>query len=70
MDVLQEGDRVRHGGQRWPEAVRYGAGTVIEFVRIGQTDGAHVRMDPNRWVPYSFIGFYPESYLIRATEGG
>ena len=68
----EQDDRVRHSGQTWPDAVRYGAGTVVERVRLGRWNGANVLMDadPARGVARAYLTFYTDDQMHFATEGG
>ena len=68
----EQDDRVRHSGQTWPDAVRYGAGTVVKRVRLGRWNGANVLVDadPARGVPRAYLAFYTDDQMFFATEGG
>jgi hypothetical protein len=77
--LAEVGDRVRHGNQRWPEAIARGAGTVVERVQIGRWPGAHVEMDadpvrgpfhPVYGEPYAYVAFYPDDSLIVVVPHG
>ena len=62
--------RVRHGGQRWPEAVADGTGTPVNFNRCGKYEGANVLVyaDPVNALPYAYVGWYADEHLIPARE--
>ena len=57
--------RVRHGGQRWPEALADGAGTPVNFNRCGRYEGANVLMYAGPRAPtYAYVGWYADEHLI------
>jgi hypothetical protein len=57
--------RVRHGGQRWDDAVTNGTGTPVNFNKCGKYEGANVLMyaHPNA-LPYAYVGWYADEHLI------